>query len=204
MYCYVSIHCFVGRRSDCFQVKRNDGQPVEKPLSLLPIRHVLVEQGHKRFAMARYAQVAKLVQKHVIKTDFGLLGELGLDAAHLRRGEELALAFATVDGEVAHQIFVGIAQDVVIIGPVAGEVEGGLLKDGDQAGEPVHQLLAAAQLGLVVEVGKVAGAQLLIGRHQRSSQLAQRLEYSSDLRMATASLLALGPRSPGQTRHQAS
>ena len=38
---------------------------------------------------------------------------LGDDAADLGRGVELPLALAALGGEVAHQVFVGVAQDVV-------------------------------------------------------------------------------------------
>jgi hypothetical protein len=47
---------------------------------------VLVEQGQKRFTMARYAQVAKLMQNQVVKAGFGLLGELGVEADVARDG----------------------------------------------------------------------------------------------------------------------
>jgi hypothetical protein len=77
------------------------------------------------------------------------------DAADLGGGVELALALATLGGEVPHQVFIGIAEDVVALGAVPGEVEGRVLEDGDQVGEPVHHLLAAAELGGVVEVREV-------------------------------------------------
>jgi hypothetical protein len=41
-----------------------------------------------------------------------------------------------------HQVFVGITEDVVVIRPVAREVEFRILEDRDQAGEPFHKLLA--------------------------------------------------------------
>ena len=84
------------------------------------------------------------------------LQHLGLYTTYFGRSKELALAFAAFHGKVAHQVFVGIAQDVVVVGPVACEVERRCLEDCDQVGEAIDQLLTAAQLGLVVEVGKVA------------------------------------------------
>ena len=51
-----------------------------------------------------------------------------------------------------HQVLVGVAEDVVTIGAILGEVEGGILKDGDQVGELVDFFLVAAKLGVVVEV----------------------------------------------------
>ena len=56
---------------------------------------------------------------------------------------------------MAHQVFVGVAEQVVALGAVAAEVERGVVEDGDQVREPVHHLLALAQLVGVVEVGDV-------------------------------------------------
>jgi len=68
---------------------------------------------------------------------------------------ELTLALATLRGEVAHQVLVRVAQDVVALGAVLGEVEGRVLEDGDQVGEALDLLLAVAQLRRVVEVREV-------------------------------------------------
>jgi hypothetical protein len=54
--------------------------------------------------------------------------DLGHDPRDLGRGVELALALARLGGEVAHQVLVGIAQDVVAFGAVAAEIQGGVLK----------------------------------------------------------------------------
>ena len=93
---------------------------------------------------------------------------LGHDAADLGGRVELALALATLGGEVPHQVFVGVAEDVVAVGTVLREVEGRVLEDGDQVGEPVHHLLAAAELGGVVEVRHVGQ---LVGLGQRAEDL---------------------------------
>ena len=53
------------------------------------------------------------------------------DAADFGGGVELALALAAFGGEVAYQVLVGVAQDVVALGPVPGEVEGFVFEDGD-------------------------------------------------------------------------
>jgi hypothetical protein len=94
--------------------------------------------------------------------------DLRHDAADLGWGVELALALATLGGEVPHQVFVGVAQDVVALGTVLREVEGRVLEDGDEVGEPVHHLLAAAELGGVVEVREVGE---LVGVGQRGDDL---------------------------------
>ena len=45
------------------------------------------------------------------------------DAADFGGGVELALTLAALSGEVPHQVFVSIAEDVVAICAVLGEVE---------------------------------------------------------------------------------
>ena len=40
------------------------------------------------------------------------------DPGHFGRGVELSLAFACLGGEVPHQVFVGIAEQVVALGSV--------------------------------------------------------------------------------------
>ena len=82
--------------------------------------------------------------------------DFGDDAADLGGGVELAFAFAAFGGEVAHEVFVGVAQNVVVIGAVFGEVEGFVFEDGDEVGEAVHHLFAGAEFGGVVEIRHVA------------------------------------------------
>ena len=67
--------------------------------------------------------------------------DLGHDAADLGRGVELALALAALAGEVPHEILVGIAEDVVVLGAVFREIKRRVLEDGDQVAEPLHLLL---------------------------------------------------------------
>ena len=54
---------------------------------------------------------------------------------------------------MAHQVLVGVPEEVVAFGSAAAEVEIG--EDRDQLGEPVLHLLALAELLLVVEVSLV-------------------------------------------------
>ena len=71
-----------------------------------------------------------------------------------------------------HQVLVGVAQEVVALGAVAAEVQP--LEDGDQLGEPVHHLLAAAELFFVVEVGDVDRAlQAVVGVGQPADDLVE-------------------------------
>ena len=78
---------------------------------------------------------------------------LRYDARDLGRGVELPFALPGLGGEMAHQVLVGVAQQVVSLGPIGAEVEA--IKDGDQLGEPVLHLFAAAELGFIVEIGLV-------------------------------------------------
>ena len=89
--------------------------------------------------------------------------DLGHDARDLRRRVELPLALARLGGEVAHQVFVGVAEQVVALGAVAAEVESRVVEDGDEVGEAVHHLLALAELVGVVEVGDVDHALEVVG-----------------------------------------
>ena len=63
--------------------------------------------------------------------------DFGDDARDFRWGVELAFAFAAFGGEVAHEVFTGVAEDVVTVGAVAGEVEGFVFEDGDEVSEAV-------------------------------------------------------------------
>lgn len=79
----------------------------------------------------------------------------GDDAADFGRGVELALALAAIHGEMLHQVFVGIAEDVVAVGTILREIQRRVLKDGDQLAQAVNHLLATAQLAGIVEVRHV-------------------------------------------------
>jgi hypothetical protein len=69
---------------------------------------------------------------------------------------------------VAHEILVGVAEDVVVLGAVFREIELRLLEDGDEVGEPLDHGVALAELVGVVEVREVAlgepGVGLEVGR----------------------------------------
>ena len=86
------------------------------------------------------------------------------DATHLSRGVELPLALAALGGEVPHRVFVGVTENIVAVGAVPGKVERWILEEGDEVGEPVDYLLAAAQLVRIVEVRHIGE---LIGAGQR-------------------------------------
>ena len=70
---------------------------------------------------------------------------------------------------MAHQVLVGIAQEVVALGPVGAEVEA--VEDRDQLGQPVLHLLARAELALFVEVGLVNDALEIVGLGEPANDL---------------------------------
>jgi len=63
---------------------------------------------------------------------FGVVGcdadHLGDDPADLGWGVELALALAALGGEVAHQVFIGVAEDIVVFGAVLRKIKFRLLE----------------------------------------------------------------------------
>ena len=81
--------------------------------------------------------------------------DLGHDARNLRRGVKLALALARLGGEVAHQVFIGVAQKVIAFGAIAPEIKGWRVENGNQVGEAVHHVLALAELVGVIEVRNI-------------------------------------------------
>ena len=92
--------------------------------------------------------------------------DLRHDAADFGRGVELALALAALTGEVPHQIFVGVAKDVIVLGAVLREIERGVFEDGDQVAELLDLLRAVTKLVGVVKVGEIAASEAGVGVDQ--------------------------------------
>ena len=107
---------------------------------------------------------------------------LGHDAANLGRRVELPLALAALAGEVPHEVFVGVAQDVVVLGAVLREIQLRLLEDGDEVGKALHLGRPLAEFVRVVEVGKVAAGQARIGVDERLDDL--RVDLVADVAVA--------------------
>jgi hypothetical protein len=126
--------------------------------------------------------------------------DLSHDAADLSGRIKLALALATLRGEVTHEVLVCVAQNVITFGTVLGEVERWVLEDGNQIREPIHHLLAATELGGVVEVRKI---RKFVGIRQRSDDLF--VDLVTDIRLALQGdhVPEAGPRwnSDGGKRH---
>ena len=53
---------------------------------------------------------------------------------------------------MAHEVLIGIAQNVVPIGAVAGKIQ--VLKNADKLVQTMHHLRTAAELGGIVEIGE--------------------------------------------------
>ena len=64
-----------------------------------------------------------------------------------------------------HQVFVGIAQNIVAIRSVLGEVERRVFKDRDQVAQPIDHLFVATKLCSVIEVRHIGQ---LVGTGERS------------------------------------
>ena len=103
------------------------------------------------------------------------------DAADLGGGVELALALAALRGEVPHQVFVGIAQDVVAFGAVLAEIQAGGFEDRYQVRQAVHHLLTAPELVGVVEVGYINHTLEIVGFSQPGDNF---VDFVADLFIA--------------------
>ena len=69
---------------------------------------------------------------------------LGHDAGDFRRRVELSLALARLSREVPHEVFVGVAQEVVAMGAIGAKIEP--LEDPDEFREALLHLLALTEL----------------------------------------------------------
>ena len=76
-------------------------------------------------------------------------------AAHFCRRVELAFRLAGLRGEVLHQVFVGVADQVVVGRAVVREVEIFVLEHADEPAHGINEILSFAQLRFVRKVGVV-------------------------------------------------
>jgi hypothetical protein len=81
-----------------------------------------------------------------------------------------------------HEVFVGVAEDVVVLGAVLGEIERGILENGDQVAEALDPRLTVAELVRVVEVREVASGKTSVGVDQRLDDL--RVDLVADVTVA--------------------
>jgi len=90
------------------------------------------------------------------------------ETADFSRRIELSLALATLRSKVPHQVFIGIAKDVIAFSPVLGKVQSRILEYGDEVGQSLDHLLTAPELIGIVEVREI---RKVVGLHQRSNDL---------------------------------
>ena len=139
--------------------------------------HLLAVDRHTRGRFVGHLQQQRagtargIVCRLILTPGLGDANDLGDDAGHLRRREELALALARLRREVAHEVLIRIAQEIVALGAVLAEVEAGVLEDRHQVGEAIHHLFAAAQLVRVVEIGDVDRTLEVVGLGQPGDDL---------------------------------
>ena len=120
-------------------------------LFLSPARRAMLRLVHranqKRTRTARRIANLDVFLFTVAKPD-----DLCKNTGNFRRGVELSFALAALRGEVFHQVFVSVADDVVATGLVFLEVQLRALENGDKRGQLVLHFLSLAQLRLVVEM----------------------------------------------------
>ena len=117
-------------------------------------------------------------------------------------GVKLPLALAALGGEVAHEILVGIAQDVVVLRAVVREIQLGLLEDADEVGEAIHHRLPLAQFVRVVEVGEIAASKARVGVDERLDDLGIDLVADVGLSLEGDHVLEAGPLGDGDRRSE--
>ena len=170
-------------RGEVVQDHVHAGQARRGHVLLLPFeRDVLARLGgHLEQQRARAAGrvVGGGGRLRVLRRDADHLGD---DAADLGGGVELPLALAALGGEVPHQVLVGVAEDVVVLGAVLREVELRAGEDVDQVGQSLDLGLPLTELVGVVEVGEVAAGQPGIGVHERRDDL--RVDLVADVALA--------------------
>ncbi len=97
----------------------------------------------------------------------------------LGRGVKLSLALPTLGRKVPHQVFVGVAKYVVVLGAVLREIESWVLEDGDQVGKAVDFFLAFTELYGIVEIRHIGQ---FVGIRQWGDNLF--IDLISDIRFA--------------------
>ena len=77
---------------------------------------------------------------------------LGHQSAYLGGCIELSLALAGLGGEVPHQVFVSVTDQIVIAGTVGTEIEVRILEDFDEGGNGVYLVFSLAKFVFALEV----------------------------------------------------
>ncbi len=88
-----------------------------------------------------------------------------------------------------HQVFVGVAQNVIVLGAVLGKVEFWLLEDADEIGQTIDHRLAFTELVRIIEVGEVAAGKPRVGLDQRLDHL--RIDLVADVALPLSAIMSL-------------
>ena len=67
----------------------------------------------------------------------------------------MSLALSAFCSEFAHQIFVGVSDDVITFGLVPGEVKFRALEDGYEIGQLINHFLTASKLLLIIKMSNI-------------------------------------------------
>ena len=115
------------RRRAVVQDHVHHGQRLGGVVHFLPVERK-VEPGAALGFVVRLEQERAGAARRIVDGLVGALraadaNHLGHDARNFRRRVELALALARLGGEVAHEVFVGVAEQIVALRAVAAEVE---------------------------------------------------------------------------------
>ena len=108
-------------------------------------------------------------------------------------GIELAFAFATFRSKMLHQVLVGIAQNIVVIGAILGKIQLRILEDAHQVRESVHHRLTFTEFVRIVKIGEVAAGQAGIVVNQRLNDLGVDLVTDIALALKLDHVLEAGP-----------
>ncbi len=120
--------------------------------------HLLPVDGHSCrcfvccLEQERTGATGRVVDRLVLALRLVNPNDLRHDARHFRWCIELSLALARLSGEVTHEIFISVTQDIIAFRTVLAKVEGWIGKNSDEIGEAILHLLTLAKLIGIVEV----------------------------------------------------
>jgi hypothetical protein len=129
------------------RVMQEHVHPAERPRCVV---HLLAEyreaagRGVRDLEEQRARAAGRVVDGMVLVGPFVYLQQPRHDARDLGGCVELAFGLPGLGSEVAHQVLVGVAEQVIALGAVGGEVYPG--EDADEVGEAVLLLAPTAEL----------------------------------------------------------
>jgi len=155
------------------------GQRGGSVVHLLPVERE-VEAGAALGFIVRLQKQRAGAASGIVDGLAGALGaadtnDLGHDTRNLRRGIKLALALTRLGGKVPHEVFVGVAEQIIALGTVTAKVEGRVVENGDEVRQSIHHVFTLAQFVRVVEVRNVDHALEIIRLGQLRDDLVHPL-----------------------------